>query len=64
MATSMLEYSKTILQKVSFDHKLFEKELLKALRLLMPTDRDELQAWVVRNFGTQYQRYFTNVNWA
>ena len=62
MSTSMLEYSKMILTKVSFDHKLFERELIKAVGMLIPTDRDELKAWVIRNFGIQYQRYFTDYN--
>ena len=30
----MLEYSKTILQKVSFNRDLFKKELNKAIRFL------------------------------
>ena len=30
----MLEYSKTILSKVSFDRNLFEKELAKAIKLV------------------------------
>ena len=30
----MLEYSKTILSKVSFDKNLFDKELAKAIRLV------------------------------
>ena len=33
---SMLEYIKTILQKVSFDKALFEKELAKAINMLIP----------------------------
>ncbi len=60
MATSMLDYCKLILEKVSFDRKLFEKELVKAVGILIPTDREELKGWVVRNFGVQYQRYFTD----
>ncbi len=60
MSTSMLDYCKVILEKVSFDHKLFEKELRKALSMLIPNDRDELQAWVIRTFGNQYQSFFTN----
>jgi hypothetical protein len=64
MATSMLEYSKMILEKVSFDSKLFEKELLKALNMLIPKDRDELQTWVLRTFGLQYQSVFANYSLA
>ena len=48
---TMLEYSKIILEKVSFDRRLFEKELKKALSQLMGTDRAELQQWVAARFG-------------
>lgn len=60
MTTSMLDYCKVILEKVSFDSHLFEKELLKALGMLIPNDRAELQDWVIRTFGSQYQRFFSN----
>ena len=60
MTNSMLDYSKLILEKVSFDSTLFEKELRKALRMLIPTDREELKSWVIRTFGPQYQSLFTN----
>ncbi len=60
MATSMLEYSKLILEKVSFDSKLFEKELRKAYKMLIGTDREELQSWVIRTFGPQYQSLFSS----
>jgi hypothetical protein len=45
MKTSFLEYSKIILTKVSFDHSLFNKEFRKALRMLQPHERNELQSW-------------------
>ncbi len=61
MAKSMLEYSKTILEKVSFDKSLFEKELKKALKMLVECDRKELQQWVVNKFGYQYQMLFTDI---
>lgn len=64
MANTMLDYCKVILEKVSFDRSLFEKELLKAIAMLIPTDRDELKAWVTRNFGAQYQSFFNNYNLA
>lgn len=60
MTNSMLDYSKLILEKVSFDSTLFEKELRKALRMLIPTDREELKSWVIRTFGPQYQAFFAN----
>lgn len=62
MSNSMLEYSKTILQKVSFDRALFEKELKKAVKMLVGYDRQELQRWVVNNFGYQYQMYFAEIS--
>jgi len=47
----MLEYFKTILSKVSFDRKLFEKELKKAIKALVPIEVLQLRDWCYRNFG-------------
>ena len=41
-----LKYYKEILQKVSFDVRLFRKELRKAYKYLTPKDRDILREWV------------------
>jgi len=41
-----LNYSKAILNKVSFDPSLFEKELKKAYYFLHPEDKLELKNWV------------------
>lgn len=46
MAKAMLEYTKTVLQKVSFDVKLFCKELEKAISRLLPNEIDELKVWL------------------
>ncbi|MEO1011419.1 MAG: hypothetical protein AAFX53_08950 [Bacteroidota bacterium] len=46
MARAMLEYSKTVLRKVSFDAKLFLKELKKALKRLLPEEVEELKLWL------------------
>ncbi|MCB9360059.1 MAG: hypothetical protein H6587_00865 [Flavobacteriales bacterium] len=54
MAKNMLEYSKELLRKVSFDVKLFKKELAKAYQHLMEEEVEELKKWVITNFGTQY----------
>lgn len=51
MARAMLEYTKTVLQKVSFDVKLFCKELEKAISRLLPEEIDELRLWL-RQFIT------------
>ncbi len=42
----MLEYSKVVLSKLSFDRKLFEKEYQKAFRHLNNDERSALEAWV------------------
>ncbi|MCO6498977.1 MAG: hypothetical protein J5I47_01190 [Vicingus serpentipes] len=54
MAKNTLEYSKKILIKVSFDIKLFRKELAKAYQYLMEHEVEELINWVKVNFGEQY----------
>ncbi len=46
MAKAMLEYTKTVLKKVSFDVKLFCKELKKAVNRLLPAEIEELKHWV------------------
>ncbi len=51
----MLNYVKTILSKVSFDKKLFEKELNKAIAMLLPVEVDELKRWCYENFGHLYR---------
>lgn len=51
MAKAMLEYTKTVLKKVSFDAKLFCKELKKAISRLLPEEVEELKLWL-HNFIT------------
>lgn len=46
MARAMFEYTKVVLQKVSFNSDLFCKELEKALRILMPYEINELIIWI------------------
>ncbi|GLB51619.1 hypothetical protein NBRC110019_06580 [Neptunitalea chrysea] len=48
MARAMLEYTKTILSKVSFDAVLFKKELEKAVKRLLPYEIEELRLWLKR----------------
>jgi len=57
----MLEYVKTILLKVSFDKMLFEKELRKALRMLVPTELVELKSWCYQQFAKVYQLVLNRV---
>ncbi len=51
-STSWLSYSKTILQKVSFDQKIFRKELKKSLSHLTREEIKKLEQWCVSNFNT------------
>lgn len=46
MARAMYEYTKTVLQKVSFNSELFCKELEKAMKRLLPYEIDELVIWL------------------
>jgi len=47
----MLEYFKTILSKVSFDKKQFEKELLKAIKQLLSDELSVFREWCYEKFG-------------
>lgn len=48
MARAMFEYTKTILQKVSFDAALFGRELKKAMQRLLPFEIAELKIWILQ----------------
>ena len=51
----MYEMSKQILQKVSFDKKLFGKELAKAIKWLKPNEKTMLRMWCLSTFGHAYK---------
>ena len=57
----MLELSKQILLKVSFDKILFQKELLKALRWIKQEEALLLRAWCLATFGNQYKELILEV---
>ncbi|MBT8317066.1 MAG: hypothetical protein HKP59_05530 [Lutibacter sp.] len=46
MARAMFEYTKAVLEKVSFNKELFKKELEKALNRLLPYEIKELYFWL------------------
>lgn len=46
MPRAMLEYTKTILNKVSFDATLFCKEVQKAVQRLLPFEIEELKIFI------------------
>ena len=50
----MLDYVKIILQKVSFNEYLFEKELGKSLKSLLSEDVLELKRWCYDHFSDSY----------
>ncbi|PHS52586.1 MAG: hypothetical protein COB01_07170 [Lutibacter sp.] len=46
MARAMFEYTKAVLEKVSFNKELFKKELEKAVNRLLPYEIKELYFWL------------------
>lgn len=52
MSRAMFEYTKTILDRVSFDANLFCIELQKALDRLLPYEVSELKIWI-KNYTKQ-----------
>ena len=57
----MLEYVKMILMKVSFNRALFEKELRKALRVLLPAELPDFRTWCYQQFSRLYRRVLKRV---
>jgi len=57
----MLEYAKIILLKVSFSRLLFEKELRKALRTMLPADLPHFRTWCYTEFSRLYRRVLKRV---
>jgi hypothetical protein len=51
----MLNYVKKVLTKVSFDARLFEKELRKAIKMLVADELRDLKQWCYTRFGNQYE---------
>jgi hypothetical protein len=51
----MLELSKTILSKISFDQYLFKKELKKARKWVKPNEALVLKVWCLAQFGHLYK---------
>ncbi len=48
MSKSMLDYTKSVLKRVSFDVNLFAKELEKACKVLLPYELEELTTWLLQ----------------
>lgn len=43
---TMYSYTKKVLESVSFDPKLFSKELNKAVKSLLPYELEKLKKWL------------------
>ena len=50
----MLEYTKIVLEKVSFNRDLFKKELVKSRKLLKEDEIELLQNWCRMSFTEKY----------
>lgn len=46
MSKIMFDYTKSVLERVSFDPTLFCKELEKAIRTLLPYELEQLKEWL------------------
>ena len=57
----MLDYVKMILLKVSFNRALFEKELRKSLRMLLPTEVPDFRTWCYQQFARIYRKVLKRV---
>ena len=57
----MLDYVKMILLKVSFNKVLFEKELRKALAVLLPADVPDFRSWCYQQFARIYRKVLKRV---
>jgi len=47
MSKIMFEYTKSVLERVSFDPILFCKELEKAIKALLPYEMEQLREWLL-----------------
>lgn len=64
MPRMIYDYTKSVLERVSFDPVLFCKELRKAIKNLLPYEIEQLKKWL-SNFTTErpeLQQYLIIVN--
>ena len=64
MPRMIYDYTKSVLERVSFDPILFCKELRKAIKALLPYELEQLKKWLT-NFTTEkpeLQQYISIVN--
>ena len=64
MPRMIYDYTKSVLERVSFDPVLFCKELRKAIKNLLPYELEQLKKWLT-NYTTEkpeLQQYIILVN--
>ena len=47
MSRMIYDYTKSVLERVSFDVRLFMRELKKAIRNLLPYEMEQLKRWLL-----------------
>lgn len=57
----MLEYTKMILEKVSFNDELFRKEVKKSKAFLQINELRMLQGWLMKKYGDKHGDFFNEV---
>ena len=57
----MLKLTKYVLEKVSFDKKLFKKELIKATKALKKEELMLLYTWGLVKFASEHQEMLREV---
>jgi hypothetical protein len=50
----MLDFCKTVLTRVSFDRRLFAKELKKSFKWLSKEDAETLRQWAMAQYSHKY----------
>ncbi len=60
MSRSIYNYTIEVLKKVSFNPKLFNKELVKASKILLPYEYNELMIWV-KNYTSQNPHLYNSI---
>jgi hypothetical protein len=57
----MLEHQKIVLQKLSYDEKLFKREIIKSFRWLKSYEIIKLHEWLLANFGKTHRTVIQDV---
>ncbi len=64
MPRMIYDYTKSVLERVSFDPTLFCKELRKAIKNLSPYEKEQLNKWLMNytNEKPELKQYINIVN--